>query len=48
MGEKETAAPQGAAEKSVQWEPHKAPGADTPEAERKGHEASMPSIGNIR
>jgi hypothetical protein len=41
MGEKETArateggaAGAGDAEKSVQWEPHKAPGLDVPEQER--------------
>jgi hypothetical protein len=47
MGEKETASA-GAAEKAAPEKPPKEQAADAPEAERKGHEGSMPSIGNIR
>ncbi len=41
MGEKESAAamPGTGAEKGVQWEPHKAPGLDSPEQERSAGEA---------
>jgi hypothetical protein len=57
MGEKELASGQAASEqagaaKSVQWEPHKAPGLDTPEqqvAEQKTrHDASQAAIQNTR
>ena len=39
----------GDVEKSVQWEPHKAPGLDLPEQElTTRHETVKNSIGNIR
>jgi hypothetical protein len=55
MGEKEaatsaTAAQEADAGKSVQWEPHKAPGLDAPEEEaaRARHGASQSAIQNIK
>ena len=42
-------APGGGVEKSVQWEPHKAPGVDVPDQELKTrHDTVKNSIGNIR
>ena len=45
----DSSAGSGTAEKSVQWEPHKAEASDAPEQERVArHDTAKNSIGNIR